>query len=99
MIVFSALQLAERRAVDEYGVAVMAQPVFLTDALRYMGGATTRVMIDNTHVVVLRGSGRDMVPVRLWPLRFCWPAAVSRYRCWAFQRDHFRACFRQCSLQ
>ena len=37
--------------------------VFLTDALRYMGGATTRVMIDNTHVVILRGSGRDMVPV------------------------------------
>jgi transposase len=37
--------------------------VFLTDALRYMGGATTRVMIDNTHVVVLCGSGREMVPV------------------------------------
>jgi len=37
--------------------------VFLSDALRYMGGATARVMIDNTHVVVLRGSGRDMVPV------------------------------------
>jgi len=37
--------------------------VFLTDALRYMGGATARAMIDNTHVVVLRGSGRDMVPV------------------------------------
>ena len=37
--------------------------VFLTDAVRYMGGATARVMIDNTHVVVLRGSGRDMVPV------------------------------------
>jgi transposase len=37
--------------------------VFLTDALRYMGGVTTRVMIDNTHVVVLRGSGREMVPV------------------------------------
>jgi hypothetical protein len=37
--------------------------VFLTDALRYMGGITTRMMIDNTHVVVLRGSGRDMVPV------------------------------------
>jgi hypothetical protein len=37
--------------------------VFLTDALRYMGGATARVMIDNTHVVVLCGSGRDMVPV------------------------------------
>jgi hypothetical protein len=37
--------------------------VFLSDALRYMGGAAARVMIDNTHVVVLRGSGRDMVPV------------------------------------
>ncbi len=37
--------------------------VFLTEALRYFGGATTRTMIDNTHVVVLRGSGRDMVPV------------------------------------
>jgi len=37
--------------------------VFLTDALRYMGGATARVMIDNTHVVVLSGSGREMVPV------------------------------------
>src|SRR5487761_2539767 len=28
-----------------------------------MCGATARTMIDNTHVVVLRGSGRDMVPV------------------------------------
>jgi transposase len=37
--------------------------VFLTDALRYMGGGAARVMIDNTHVVVLRGNGRDMVPV------------------------------------
>jgi transposase len=37
--------------------------VFLTEALRYFSGATQRVMIDNTHVVVLRGSGRDMVPV------------------------------------
>jgi hypothetical protein len=37
--------------------------VFLTDALRYTGGAPARVMIDNTHVVVLRGSGREMVPV------------------------------------
>ena len=37
--------------------------VFLTEALRYFSGATHRVMIDNTHVVVLRGSGRDMVPV------------------------------------
>ena len=37
--------------------------VFLTEALRYFGGAAARAMIDNTHVVVLRGSGRDMVPV------------------------------------
>src|SRR5271166_3089243 len=37
--------------------------LFLTDALRYMGGATERVMIDNTHVVVLRGTGREMIPV------------------------------------
>jgi transposase len=37
--------------------------VFLTDALRYFGGASEQVMIDNTHVVVLRGTGRDMVPV------------------------------------
>jgi transposase len=36
---------------------------FLTDALRYFSGATARVMIDNTHVVVLRGTGREMVPV------------------------------------
>jgi hypothetical protein len=37
--------------------------VFLTDALRYFDGATERVMIDNTHVVVLRGTGAAMVPV------------------------------------
>jgi hypothetical protein len=37
--------------------------VFLTDALRYVGGTAARVMIDNTHVVVLRGTGREMVPV------------------------------------
>jgi transposase len=37
--------------------------VFLTDALRYSGGAPERVMIDNTHVVVLRGTGREMIPV------------------------------------
>jgi transposase len=38
--------------------------VFLTEALRYFGGAPTQqVMIDNTHVVVLRGTGRQMVPV------------------------------------
>jgi hypothetical protein len=37
--------------------------VFLTDALRYTGGVPQRVMIDNTHVVVLRGTGREMIPV------------------------------------
>jgi transposase len=37
--------------------------VFLTAALRYFSGAPAQVMIDNTHVVVLRGSGREMVPV------------------------------------
>jgi transposase len=37
--------------------------VFLTDALRYMGGSPERVMIDNTHVVVLRGTGREMIAV------------------------------------
>ena len=36
---------------------------FLTNALRYLGGACERMMIDNTHVVVLRGTGAEMVPV------------------------------------
>jgi len=37
--------------------------VFLTEALRYAGGVPRRIMIDNTHVVVLRGTGREMIPV------------------------------------
>jgi transposase len=37
--------------------------VFLTDALQYLQGACQTCLIDNTHVVVLRGTGRDMVPV------------------------------------
>jgi len=37
--------------------------VFLADALQYIGGACKRCMIDNTHVIVLRGTGREMVPV------------------------------------
>jgi transposase len=37
--------------------------VFLTEALRYFEGSTKRVMIDNTHVVVLHGTGAHMVPV------------------------------------
>jgi len=36
--------------------------VFLTDALVYLGGACAACMIDNTHVVVLYGTGADMVP-------------------------------------
>lgn len=36
--------------------------VFLTDALVYFEGACQRCTIDNTHVVVLVGTGRDMVP-------------------------------------
>ena len=37
--------------------------VFLTDALQYLGGSCSVCMIDNTHVVVLQGIGREMVPV------------------------------------
>lgn len=36
--------------------------VFLTDALVYFGGSPRRVEIDNTHVVVLSGTGAQMVP-------------------------------------
>ena len=36
--------------------------VFLTEALLYLGGACAECMIDNTHVVVLYGTGPDMVP-------------------------------------
>jgi transposase len=37
--------------------------VFLTDALQYCQGACETCLIDNTHLVVLKGTGRDMVPV------------------------------------
>ena len=37
--------------------------VFLTEALKYFEGACARCMIDNTHLVVLAGSGKQMVPV------------------------------------
>ncbi|MAZ90347.1 MAG: integrase [Maricaulis sp.] len=37
--------------------------VFLTEAARYFGGVCATCMIDNTHVVVLKGTGRDMIPV------------------------------------
>ena len=37
--------------------------VFLTDALHYLQGVCATCQIDNTHVVVLKGTGRAMVPV------------------------------------
>jgi transposase len=36
--------------------------LFLTDALRYFGGACGVCMIDNTHVIVASGTGANMVP-------------------------------------
>jgi transposase len=37
--------------------------VFLTDALEHFGGAAGRCMVDNTNVVRLAGTGKQMVPV------------------------------------
>ncbi len=37
--------------------------LFLHDALQFFGAAAKRCMIDNTHVVVLKGTGKQMVPV------------------------------------
>jgi transposase len=37
--------------------------LFLHDAVQYFGAVAKHCMIDNTHVVVLKGTGRDMVPV------------------------------------
>jgi transposase len=37
--------------------------VFLTDAVQYMEGGCNTCMIDNTHVVVLKGTGSNMIPV------------------------------------
>jgi hypothetical protein len=37
--------------------------VFLTDALAYFEGSCRKCMIDNTHIVVLKGTGSGMVPV------------------------------------
>jgi len=36
--------------------------VFLTDAITYLQGTARVCMIDNTHLVVASGTGRDMVP-------------------------------------
>lgn len=36
--------------------------VFLTEALRYLGGAPKRVMVDNTNVIRSHGTGAQMVP-------------------------------------
>lgn len=37
--------------------------IFLTEALQYIGGGAKICMIDNTHVVVLKGTGAAMIPV------------------------------------
>jgi len=37
--------------------------VFLDEAVSFFGGACRRCMVDNTHVIVLKGTGADMVPV------------------------------------
>jgi len=37
--------------------------IFLDDALDYVGGVCEVCMVDNTSVIVLRGTGADMVPV------------------------------------
>jgi len=37
--------------------------VFLTEALEFFGGACSRCMIDNTHVVVQQGTGASMIAV------------------------------------
>lgn len=36
--------------------------VFLTEAMRFFEGAAEQTMVDNTNVIRLRGTGRDMVP-------------------------------------
>jgi hypothetical protein len=36
--------------------------IFLTDALDYMGGSCATTMIDNTHVVIASGAGKNMIP-------------------------------------
>ena len=37
--------------------------VFLTETAQYFDGCCKVVMVDNTHVIVLRGTGKNMVPV------------------------------------
>ncbi len=36
--------------------------VFLTEAFEFFGGAAKQVMIDNTHVIIAHGTGKDAVP-------------------------------------
>ena len=58
--------------------------VFLTEALRYFDGATgQRVMIDNTHVVVLRGTGGRWFRCRRWRPLPNVSASASRLMSWA----------------
>jgi len=37
--------------------------LFLSEAVQYFGGSCRQCMIDNTHVVVLKGTGPSMIPV------------------------------------
>lgn len=37
--------------------------LFLDDAIEYVGGACNSCMVDNTSVICLKGTGKDMVPV------------------------------------
>jgi len=36
--------------------------VFLTEAFDYMGGSCATTMIDNTHVIIASGAGKNMIP-------------------------------------
>ncbi|MGA9524254.1 MAG: IS21 family transposase, partial [Myxococcaceae bacterium] len=37
--------------------------LFLHDAIEFFGGVCQTCMVDNTHVIVLKGTGKEMVPV------------------------------------
>ena len=36
--------------------------VFLTEALRYLGGSAAHCMLDNSTVIIVQGTGKDAVP-------------------------------------
>jgi hypothetical protein len=57
--------------------------VFLTGALLYFGGAAARIMIDNTHVVVRRGSDATWRRCRRGPPL----ASVSAFSSWRMRLE------------